>query len=327
MDSNKPIVAPKPPSLTKSLMAGFDAIGNHVGIILFSICLDVFLWFGPRLRILEVSQPLLSKTSQFPELQNKETFEAFQTVLGDINLFSILRTFPVGIPSLMAGRPSSTMPIGKPLIWELPSFSITLFVWVLILLFGLILGSLYFNVVAQAAILGKVNMSQAIDDWFWDFLQVFLLALVYLLLCVVLFIPFSCIFTIIMMSGIGLEQLSLIFFLIAGIFLIWLMIPIFFSPHGIFVNRRKMWFSLLDSFRLTRLTFSTTGLLLIILLVISEGLNILWNMPPEDSWLTLIGIAGHAFISASLLATSFIYYRDALSWIQQMLHQPQLTTA
>jgi len=327
MASINPSVAPTPPSLMKSLMAGFDAIGNHISIIVFSIGLDLFLWFGPRLRIVEVLQPLLRQTSLIPELQNQETIRALQATVEDLNLFSVLRTFPVGIPSLMVGRSSLNMPIGRPLTWELPSFSTTIVAWLLILLFGLVIGSLYFSMVAQAAIAGKVNFLQAINDWLWSSFQVFLLAVVFLLLCLILIIPFSCIFTIIMMSGVSLEQLSLISFLIIGALLIWLIIPLFFSPHGIFINRRKVWSSLLDSLRLTRLTFSSTGLLLLIILVISEGLNILWNMPPEDSWLTLIGIVGHAFISASLLASSFIYYRDALTWIEQVLQQPKLTTA
>jgi len=62
-------------------------------------------------------------------------------------------------------------------------------------------------------------------------------------------------------------------------------------------------------------------------LVISEGLNILWNMPPADSWLVLVGIAGHAFISASLLAASFVYYRDALTWIQKVIQKTNLSVA
>jgi len=45
----------------------------------------------------------------------------------------------------------------------------------------------------------------------------------------------------------------------------------------------------------------------------------LWKAPPVTSWLTLVGVGGHAFISTALLAASFVYYRDADHWVQETL--------
>jgi hypothetical protein len=75
------------------------------------------------------------------------------------------------------------------------------------------------------------------------------------------------------------------------------------------------------------MTLPTTSLLLLVILVISEGLDVLWGVPLSTSWLTLVGIAGHAFISSSLLAATFIYYRDADLWVQQVLQQAKLSVA
>ena len=311
----------------KSLMAGFDAVGNHVSVILFSVCLDCFLWFGPRLRLLKVLQPLFNQTEAMPELQNPETFEALEVLVEEVNLFSVLRTFPVGIPSLIAGRPIFKIPTGSQNILDLSSYGSMFLVWLALIFVGLIIGSLYFSVVAQAAIVGKVDIRRALKEWLWTSTQVLLLTIFCLVLCLVLILPFSCLFTILMMSGLSVEQLSLVSILVAGGFLVWLIIPLFFSPHGIFVNRRPVWNSLIDSIHLTRLTFFTTSLLLLVILVISEGLNILWNMPPADSWMVIVGIAGHAFISSSLLAASFVYYRDALSWIHQVVQKTNLSVA
>jgi len=327
MDSNNSQVLPSPPSLMKSLMAGFDAVGNHVSVVLFSVCLDFFLWFGPRLRLVKVLQPLLNQTAVMPELQNPEMIKALQVVAEEINMFSVLRTFPVGIPSLIAGRPIFKIPTGSQITWDLSSYGSIFLVWLSFIFVGLIIGSLYFKVVAQAAIVGKVDFRQALKEWLWTSTQVSLLTIFCLVLCLVLIVPFSCLFTILFMSGLSIEQLSLLSILVAGGFLVWLIIPLFFSPHGIFINRRPVWNSLIDSIHLARLTFATTGLLLLVILVISEGLNILWNMPPADSWLVLVGIAGHAFISASLLAASFVYYRDALTWIQKVIQKTNLSVA
>ena len=45
----------------------------------------------------------------------------------------------------------------------------------------------------------------------------------------------------------------------------------------------------------------------------------LWHAAPADSWMMGVGILGHAFISTSLLAASFIYYRDLNLWIETAL--------
>jgi hypothetical protein len=54
--------------------------------------------------------------------------------------------------------------------------------------------------------------------------------------------------------------------------------------------------------------------------VLTQGLDILWRIPPSNSWLTLLGIAGHAFVTTGLLSASFVYYRDADRWARN-LHQ------
>jgi len=54
-------------------------------------------------------------------------------------------------------------------------------------------------------------------------------------------------------------------------------------------------------------------------------LNYLWKVPPSDSWMTLVGIAGHAFITTAILAASFVYYRDMNVWLQTVFEQWQKT--
>jgi hypothetical protein len=51
-------------------------------------------------------------------------------------------------------------------------------------------------------------------------------------------------------------------------------------------------------------------------ILLSVGLNYLWTIPPEDSWMAFVGIFGHAFVATALLAASFIYYRDMNAWQQ-----------
>jgi hypothetical protein len=48
-------------------------------------------------------------------------------------------------------------------------------------------------------------------------------------------------------------------------------------------------------------------------------MDLLWLIPPATSWMTVVGICGHAFVSTSLLAASFIYYHDLNTWIESAL--------
>ena len=65
-------------------------------------------------------------------------------------------------------------------------------------------------------------------------------------------------------------------------------------------------------------------------IVINQGMDLLWRVAPTESWMMCIGIMGHAFISTSLLAASFIYYPDLNTWIesaQQWLKKQNTSSA
>jgi len=327
MKSTNLQVVSTPPSLIKSLMAGFDAISNHVGLILFSICMDLLLWFGPHFRLANLFKPFLNQPVTLPEMQSLQMTGVLQTTLDEFNLLGVIRTFPIGIPSLMVSHIVKETPLGIPRIWEVPSFGSAVFLWLVFSIIGLAAGTLYFIVVSQAALFNRVSWRQALSQWPWALSQILLLTIVWIALLVALFIPFSCFLTLLMITGLGLDQVALIVILIFVGLLVWFLIPLVFSPHGIFVNRNFMWTSIRQSIRLTRFTLPTTSLLLVVILVLSQGLDVLWGMPPEKSWFTLVGIVGHAFVTTSLLAASFIYYRDADRWLQRLIQQAKLSMA
>jgi hypothetical protein len=111
--------------------------------------------------------------------------------------------------------------------------------------------------------------------------------------------------------------------LVLLIFSFWLIVPLFFTPHGIFVRRQNAFYSFFTSLKMARFTLPTSGLFVLFAFLLSTGLNYLWSVPPDDSWMLLVGIAGHAFITTALLAASFVYYRDMNVWLQTIFEQLQ----
>ncbi len=54
--------------------------------------------------------------------------------------------------------------------------------------------------------------------------------------------------------------------------------------------------------------------LFVVIVIVNYGLSLVWNIPPDDSWLLLLGVAGHALISTALVAATFVFYQDRYRW-------------
>jgi hypothetical protein len=320
MEKIDPQILPKPPNMIASLRAGFDAVANHIIIIAFPIAIDLLLWLGPHLKIKTLTsglQNFLLSSSTSSSVQSgdvvSQSIELIQSIGEKFNLLSLIRTIPVGIPSLMSFRLPVEIPNGQPIVIDLNNVLVVACTVIGLLIIGIIAGCFYYNIITQIALFGRIDFKKVINEWIWSSLQVISLALALLILYFVVSVPSSCAIFAISLIGLPLGQFS--FFLYFGL-LIWLAFPLIFSAHGIFVNHNNAFISVQRSMVLTRMTLPTTSLFFLAVIAISEGLDILWRIPPETSWLTLLGVGGHAFISSALMAASFIFYRDADRWSQ-----------
>jgi hypothetical protein len=303
-----------------SLMAGFDVVSNNISLVLFSVLFDLVIWFGPHLRIARIFEPVLRQSASLAEIQDSGMLDILRQGAEQLNLLVALRTFPVGVPSLMAGRFPSGSPLSlQPLNLEIISFSKMVAIWGLLLLVGIALGTFFFSMVAQASLVGQLNLKRALIVWPYNFAQVTLLTVFMYGLIILFLFPLSCLLSGLMFVGIGMSQLPLVAALFFGGVIIWVLVPLFFSPHGIFAYGRPMWQSTIQAVRLSRATFSTTGMFILVIVLLSEGLNVVWNLPKDNSWFMIVGITGHAFITTGLLASSFIFYRDANSWLSELV--------
>ncbi len=320
----------KRPGLLACLRSGFDAIANHVGIVLFPVAVDLILWLGPHFRIktlfeqgMQALDQVVQEQGSLPPDAVEASRQMWQTLAERFNLLGLLRTIPVGLPSLMAGRSPIETPLGAPVFFEISNFSSILLLAFLVLLLGLSLGAFYFLLVAQLSTSNELDWLMILRAWPRATLRSIGLTLMLLAVLVAVTIPFSCLLGLLALSGLALSQIGSLLY---GVILAWWLFPLIFAAHGIFLYQEKVWPSIRRSIRLTRLTFPITGSLLLIILVLSEGLDFLWNTPQENSWLMLLGVAGHAFVTTALLATSFVYYRDMNGWLHRQ-HLAALATS
>ena len=313
-----------------SLRHGFNAVSSHVWLILLPLMLDLVLWLGPRLSVgtlvnpffkLAFSQMRTTMTSA-SDLQRFAVYQsAFNEMVERFNLLSLigrLQTFPVGISSLLA----QTMPVQNPLgspdvvqITSLPGFLGLAFLFTVV---GWGMGGLYFRSVSGIA-LGDANRVTMIS-LSWAILQTLILSFLWVVGLIVILIPTMVVFTFLTLLS---PLLASGILLIALFFSFWLIVPLFFTPHGIFVRRQNAFYSIFTSLKMARFTLPTSALFVLCVFLLTTGLNYLWSVPTGDSWMLLVGIAGHAFITTALLAASFVYYRDMNAWLQRVFEQLQ----
>ena len=319
---------PPPPGVIGSLKAGFDVVASHVFLIFVPFILDLFLWLGPRLSVGKLLGPVYSLLFEQArrELTTPEDVQRIGTVQGLFNellqrfnlvsLVSRLQTFPVGISSLVAKTMPADSPVNVQNILQVGSPFSLLFYMFFMIGIGWAIGGLYFRWVSETSLGQKaagINPVRAV-------VQTFILSVVWFFGLLAISIPITLVLTLltfispVVASGAFFVMLLLSF---------WLIVPLFFVPHGIFVRGQNAFYSILSSFRMARYTLPTSGMFVFSSFILSTGLNYLWSVPDSNSWMALVGIAGHAFIATALLAASFVYYRDMNVWLQIVIDEMQ----
>lgn len=321
MENETKKLSTTPPKMMGAFVAGFNTVATHLYLILFPILFDALLWFGPHIRLknllLPATEDFFEKLGAAPATSDMNQIlasskEIWLTVLERFNLVSFLRSFPVGIFNLMGSINPAQNPVGKPLIYEISSVSQLFTLWLALALIGILLGSFFFNQVARCC--SKIDFGSSLQRLGSEALQAILLSLILILLLALLSIPSSILISIMAMLNVILAQGVLILILLI---LIWLLFPLFFSPHGIFYYHQKALQAMLSSARVVRNTLPVSTLFILLVILLSEGLNTIWTIPPETSWMMLIGVIGHGFTSTGLLASTFIFFRNNYQWLQE----------
>ncbi len=320
MDVQKLETLPPPPGVFGSLKAGFDVVSNRVALILLPLALDLFLWLGPRFSVDGLLSPyfrlVFTQARRGVAEGDLERFLQYQALmteqLRDFNLLGLLsklQLFPIGISSLSAQTLPAENPFGLPNVVIVSSIWILLGLAVILIPIGWVGGGVYYRQVA-GSILGEeqagISLLQAI-------FQTILFSVIWFVGLLVIFLPLILVLSLLALLSPLLANIALLVFLFMSF---WLIVPIFFTPHGIFVRRQNAFHSIYSSLRMIRFSLPTSGMFVLSVFLLSRGLDLLWSVPENDSWLALVGFAGHAFITTVLLAASFIYYRDMTDWLK-----------
>ena len=324
MEKDLNSTAMTPPRIIPAFVAGFNAIANHIYLILFPVLLDVFLWFGPLVRVKNLVQPIFENTlKQMASVYPADTLALMQASKETImqffehfNLLFILRTYPVGVPSLLVGTALLDNPLGTITVKELASSSDVMLVVIACLLVGIILGAVLFGLIAR--VVGSQKKPLSVNNLINQVKNTLVYFIMMVALGIGLALPSLCLMSAIIVFLPGLGSIP---FMVMGVILVWVLLPLAFSSHGIFTGQPNTFSSIMTSIRLVRRYLPGTGLFFLIAILISQGLDMLWATPASIDWLSLVSILGHGFISCGVLAASFVYYSRGMEYMQEKIRR------
>jgi len=314
----------QPPGIIRAITSGFNLIANNIYLILFPVVIDLFLWFGPHLRIYNLFLPEIENVmkamlqASTPELQELMSGSEvlWKSVLTHINLFGALRTIPVGIPSLLASLSPVASPLGAVNFWEVTSAGDALLAWLVISVAGIVATSIYFNLIGSLC--STENSKNVSRSLWWKIGQLLLFNILITLLALLLVVPISFLLSILAFISPALVQIG---FFVIVLVLVWVIFPFVFTPFGIFSKGLNLFQSIWFSIRLIRMIFPRAGLFFLIVIFLNQALNMLWQTPGDDSWMMLVGILGNGFVNSAFIASIFVFFGSNVAWVQEKLNQ------
>ena len=333
---NSPVIDPqsRPIGVFSAIVTGFDRVAAKPQLILPILLLDLFLWFGPHVSI----EPLIPQDLALIDASAADFTSAddaalnFDEISHGLNILSGLSVFPLGlpfnllvglgslspgIPSLMASLFPMETPIGKPAVVTVDNAGAALLIWVACLIAGMYFGVFFHRKVASQV----VPDSEVGSNWVtWGRslvlgLGAFIAALLFALITSLLIAFAGFVFG----GQIG-EILGITLMISYLSISSWLAIYLFFSIHGIVLKGFGLLRSMLESVYFVRMNFVSTVLFLFLVCGVTlAARRYVWSLPENESWLMALAVFGHAFVAATFLAASYVFYQERREWLAALM--------
>ena len=310
------------PGVIETLSEGFDSINRIIWILIFPVGIDLLLWLAPRLSISQLIERLFAdlmllyaEASRSPEIdgawleQNQATSEQLQQLLESVNLLGFISGAVTSIPSI---GPDRHLASGQ--IVEVSSLGSAALLLVALTLFGIFLGAVYYGLIAQQVRDGqpdwRVLPRKALRCW----LSVVGFLGLLLGLSIVIGLPTTLVTGILALiaPGAGAALVQLIVFLLL-LLNVWAVLYLFFLPHAIVVSEVGPIQAVKNSVRVVHQNFWAALGLVLLVIVISNGMAVIWSTLAQQTWGLAISIIGNAYVMSGLAAASMLFYRNRVN--------------
>lgn len=294
----QPILAP--------LATGFELVTARWWLLLLPVALDVFLWLGPRLSIAPLWRQLVAALPA--GAVSVDSLTQFAEAANATNLFSLF-SFPYfGVPALMSGMVApAAAPIATVSV-PLTAGATTLGTALLVGLGGIMFGAIYHTLLVRALVGAAVGSLRQLPRLIVRLVGLVIFVSLVLLL---IYLPLSLVAVLV---GLLSPMISLIVLTIGIAFLMWYLLFLGFSVHGIVLGHLPVLTAVRVSVRLVQHHMVTALWLLLFVFASRALLTILWHAVDAGNWLTFVSIAGHAFVTTSLVAGTYVYFTEKVQF-------------
>lgn len=291
-------------------------MASRPALILPPLLLDLFLWLGPRVWVSPLIRQIAdlftapAGTDATLTAQIDTIRQTFLLLSERFSLLTALSSIPTGVPSLMAAKLPAISPLGPALGWQVGNPLIAVGIWGVMTVLGLGLAAFYQVAVARSvATAGEV--AAGLPAW-RRFVLMGMLAYVAVLVAGLATSVVSSLASLILpVLGFGLA-------FVAVTIGFWLAIYLAFTPHGIVRYGYGVVRAVLESIQIVRWSLPSAVGFLAVAFGLTWVTSLVWALPADESWFSLLAILGHAFVSATLLAASFAFYQGRHEWLQTL---------
>ncbi len=283
--------------------------------MLIPAILDFFLWLGPRLSMQPVIAKMVTTLEEWsvtlgqnagPEAVEalRANIELLQTSgAAEVNLFQMLAWgSSLGLPTLAGAGltpPASPKVLQVYELWQLVPLELALLAGGLLIV-GAFLSLLGWSVRGEPLAWGRLA------KW----------TLTTSLRLLVIMIPLGAIMVGTLIATVLLGFLGVI--VLMGV--VWLLLYISLTPQAVALAGHGPLQAVLSSAQIVRLNLWPTVKLLGLVFLLSTGLGLVWQqLVAHSTWGTVAAIAGNTFVGTALAAALFVFYRDRVSLLQEMI--------
>jgi len=319
----------RPAGIFSCLTMGFEITARRPQLILIPALLDLYLWLGPRLSLSSLIAQMRTLWGNAPSIELAPVYqlmnEIFDLFASRYNLFSLLNFSPLlGVPALMGARMTLERPFGIRPDIPVTTSGIALGWSCVLLIIGLGLNAWYLWQIGlrvsqdlEVPVPGPMTPGKL-----WGRLVQLVIGL--LSLGFLLSLPLSFAISLLGMLSLSLGGIALTLILCIAFFIF---LHVIYVVPGMVQLCQPPLQAIRESVALTRIDFMGTSGMVMIMFIITQGLNFVWVLPDPASWATLVGIGGHALIGTALTVTLFVFYQERLAYLRMLRHTYAANTA
>ncbi len=180
---------------------------------------------------------------------------------------------------------------------------------------SLVLAVIYLTLIANQVQRGRIELKRVLARLPVNGLWMMVFGIIVPLVLLAIYLPF-----VVLAFGVSLLSpfLALVVDWGGRLLVLWLLLFLIFTIHGLLMNERGPLGALWDSIRVVQWNMTATLFLFLLIILLNTALLAVWNLAPTGSWLAVVGIVGNAFAATGLITASFVFFKDRYRYWREM---------